>query len=315
MTKPIDDLLPLPMEPKAKPFMDFYHEALHELVCFGTHILSWSLQQGKGKEDQRNEIDLAVPLLFRHILELVDAISVQIKLGVAAPCKVQLRALLEAQLSLEYMLEKDRPRRAACYLITDFYRKLSFYKKMMSGTPESKKLIEELKDHSLTMSDFTAIPEAAMAAKNMEELIAKPIYAEVNNEYTEVLKKKGNSEIKWYSLFNGPNNVKWLAQRLKKYETYVFFHQAWSDSTHGTGLTQGVLVKGENGYGAITQLRNMEGAHEVVTQTMLLTLQVYIELMAKKVVSEKKKEISAWQFWFRDTYRTKVDERKIEWAR
>ncbi|RRB04122.1 hypothetical protein [Larkinella rosea] len=81
MTKPIEDLLPLPIDPKADSIMNLYYNALHELVCFGTHILAWHLEEGKGRLEERNEIDLAEALLFRYILELIDAISVQIKMG------------------------------------------------------------------------------------------------------------------------------------------------------------------------------------------------------------------------------------------
>ena len=74
MTSSIEDLLPLPMDSRAMPFMQLYHDAIHEIVCFGTHVLAWNLEQGKGNEGERNEIDMAVPLLFRHGLELLDSV-------------------------------------------------------------------------------------------------------------------------------------------------------------------------------------------------------------------------------------------------
>lgn len=316
MTKPVDDLLPLPLEPLAVPYMDLYHDALHELVCFGTHILAWNLKQGKGKEGQRNEIDLAVPLLFRHIIELIDAVAVQVKVGVIVPTKVQLRALLEAQMSLEYMLEKDRKRRAACFLIVDHYRKLNFYKKLAADTVEHKKLAADLKEHGDFLPNFSPVRAADGAVKNQEHLVANPIYAEVRKEYlARTNQNTKNLDIKWYALYDGPNSVIWLARRLKKFDVYEFFYRAWSNPTHGTDLSTGVLVKAQpgdsRGTGAFIQLRNLQEAYPVVSQTIMFTLTIF-HLMATKVVPEHKKEFGEWHQRYRDQYRDSVERHRIE---
>lgn len=315
MTKPVNDLLPLPLEPSAVPYLDLYHDALHELVCFGTHVLAWSLEHGKGRVENRNEIDLAVPLLFRHILELLDAVAVQVKAGVIVPVKVQLRALLEAQMSLEYMLDKDRRRRAACFLIVDHYRKLNFYKKLAPNTTEYKKLSAELKEYGLLLADLSPVKAADWAIKNQEQLIANSIYAEVRKEYLiRTSNNTKNLEIKWYSLFEGPTSIIHLSKRVKKYDIYEFFYRAWSNPTHGTDLSTGVVVKAnsepEQGNGAIIQIRNLQEAHQVVTDAIAFTLMVF-NIMATKVVSEHRKEISEWHLWYRDKYRNPVDAHEL----
>ena len=311
MTKPYNDLLPLPLDSRAEPFMTLYYNALHELVCFGTHMVVWNLEQGKGRENERNEISLAPVLLFRHILELLDAISVQVKVGIVVPCKVQLRAMLEAYMSLEYMLEKDRNRRAACFLLVDHYRKLNFFKRLSHNTPESKKLFSDLSEYGEHFKNITPIEGLDQAHKNQESLIQQPIYTEARKDYlTRTNQNAKNLDIKWYALFDGPTSVKWLATKLKKYDIYEFFYKSWSDPTHGTNLSSKVIVRGEEGTGAIVQLRNMEEAHEIVNHAITFTLLIF-DLVARKVVSEHKKEYATWFFEYRDKFRIPADQNKI----
>jgi|GEM_PF-2807241 len=314
MTKPVEDILPLPMDTKVQQYMDFYHDALHELVCFGTHILKWSLYQGKSKVEIGTEIDMAAPLLFRHILELIDAISVQIKAGVAVPCKVHLRALLEAYLSLEYMLEKDRTRRAACFMIVDRYRQLSYYRRLTPGTKENEAFKKDLENFGPSFKGLSTFPEAGPMLKSYEQIVALPIYKDVRKEYLELVKAKPKAEIKWYSLFQGPVSVLWLAKKLKKLDWYESFYKSWSNPIHGTGLSTNVLVRGKDGLGAMIQIRNMTEAHEVVTQTALLTSMLYVELMAFKVVPEYRREISEWFQRYQVEYRTPLETRKINFT-
>lgn len=259
MTKPVEDLLPLPMEPEAEPYITLYYDALHELVCFGTHILSWNLELGKGKIGKRNETDMAVPLLFRHIIELLDATSVQVKMGVIVPCKVQLRAMLEAYLSLEYLLEKDRERRATCFLLVDHYRKLNLHRRLSPNTREGTVFAQEIKEFGLHLPNFVPIKEAEQVVKDIESLVASPIYQEARKEYlSKTNQNRSNLDVKWYTLFNGPNSIIWLAKRLRKYDLYEFFYRSWSNQTHATDLSTKVLVRGSDGNSAITQLRNMQ---------------------------------------------------------
>ncbi len=294
--------------------MDFYHDALHELVCFGTHMLKWSLEQNKPKTEIGSEVDLAALLLFRHILELVDAISVQIKAGIAVPCKIQLRALLEAYLSLEYMLAKDRERRATCFMIVDHYRKLNIYRKLTSGTKENEKLKLDLKQYGSFFTGLSTVPGAAHMLENQEKLVNLPIYKDAREEYLRVVKKKPNADIKWYSLYEGPSSVLWLATRLKKLDLYEFFYKSWSNPTHGTDLSTNVLVRGKDGLGAMNQIRNMGEAHDVTTQTVMLTSILYMELIAVKVIPEHRRQISEWFLKYKVEYRTPLEHRKINFT-
>ena len=307
MTKPVDDILPLPINAKAKQIIDFYYSALHELVCFGTHVLAWNLEKGKDRTDLGTEIDMAVPLLFRHLLELIDAISVQVQSGVVSPCRVYLRAFLEAYLSLEYILEKDHHRRSACFMIVDHYRKLNFYKKLVHNSKENIELQQELDKFGYIMKKISRIENADKAYNNMASLINKPIYNDAREEY--LLRTKNNTtnlDIKWYNLFSKNSSVKWLSKHLHRYDLYEFFYKEWSNPTHGTNLHTGVLVLGDDGLGAINQIRNLEDAHQVTSQTITLTILLYSSML-KKVVSEHKREHAEWHIYYKEAFRNKID--------
>ncbi|GAB4019239.1 DUF5677 domain-containing protein [Spirosoma koreense] len=306
-TKPVDSVLPIPMDSDSQKVMDIYYEALHELVSYGTHILEWSLKANQKKEPA-TELGVAAPLLFRHILELLDAISIQIKYGIVEPCKVQQRAALEAYFCLDYMLQEKTQERAACFYVVDFYRKLNMYRKYSPGTPKNEAFQKDLKDHSSEYSDIFSFKEAAAAYDNMKSLIERPMYAEARAEYLSLTTNNTKRlDIKWYSLFGGPTSVIWIAKKLKKYELHEFFYKSWSNASHGTELCSGTLARAEEeGYGSIKQLRNLEQAQNTVMMAINLGL-LSFGLMAEKVVLKESK----WTLLFSRSHNAKVKTTKL----
>jgi len=306
-TKPVDDLLPL-LTPETEPYLNLYYEALHELVCFGTHMLSWILEQNSSKDPLPDETALVVPLLFRNIIELLDSVSIQVRAGSIIPCKIQLRAILEAYMNLEYLLEVDAEKeyRASCFMLVDHYRKLNYFKQLSPNTPENKKLVDSLRMYSSYMKDFESKSDALKAFSNQEFLVNQPIYDSARNVFLKLTRgNTSNLDLKWYSLVSQTNSLKALAKKLNKYELYEFFYKSWSNNMHSTDLTTGVLIKEDDGNGAIVQLRYAKEAHSTTTQAILFFLLI-IDLVTTKVIPEHKNQIQHWKNNYKINYRDNV---------
>lgn len=315
LTDPVDDVLPRLNETAAYIFNEYFI-ALHELVCYGTHILTWLIAQNEGKIPVPNETASAAPLTFRYIIELLDAISVQVSVGAFNPCKVLLRVLLESVFALEWLLKDDRERRAAAMFIVDHYRNLAFYQGFVRGTSENATLIKKLKDHGTYLVDINNYPRAKENVDRLTKLINSPIYHEARKEYIRFTTEDKHSKprknnlsvhlVKWYQLFKGPVHTGELAEKLGKYELYRFFYQDWSNQIHGTNLSSGVLSQDENGFGWINQIRDPTGGEDIVKSTIILILDLFMSL-AITTLPERRQEVVAWIQLYKQDFSALLD--------
>ena len=189
----------------------------------------------------------------------------------------------------------------------DHYRKLNFYRQFIPNTTEYTQLQEKLNKYGFIVKSISPIKDALTGHINQQKLIDAPIYKEVREEYKRVTNNNTrNLQTKWYALFNGPNTVLDLAKRVERYDLYEFYYKAWSNPTHGTDLANNVLVKGDDGFGAVVQLRNIQEAQSVTSQVISFGL-LLITLMANKVVPERKTDYAKWFLAYKTAFREPVD--------
>ena len=123
-------------------------------------------------------------------------------------------------------------------------------------------------------------------------LLESPKYLSVKNEY-DLTRKKLKNNMAWYSLFNGPRNLKDLAEKLNHYVLYDVFFKNYSASTHGVDIIQGKLRGGSNENLGILQLRNPANAQDIVYNCFNFCLLVYSNFLQTKL-PEKQKEYDEW---------------------
>jgi len=78
----------------------------------------------------------AIGMLYRHLLELLDGMEPLVRECATVPAQLVARAIFEALLQLEWMLEGDTLRRAHAYLAAHIRRRL---RRLRSLTPRRQK--------------------------------------------------------------------------------------------------------------------------------------------------------------------------------
>lgn len=115
-TKPIEIILPVSIEPKEfRDLIDLVSSTLDELVNYGTQVVHWV---GNNPKFKKPDVDVPLVLLSRHILELVDSISILVKKSSIDPCKVLLRAALESMLYIKFITAERSEERCKAYLVS-----------------------------------------------------------------------------------------------------------------------------------------------------------------------------------------------------
>lgn len=303
MTEPIKEILPRDLYPEIKENLLFFSKMIDEFVNFGTHVLTWVINESKGSDEQ-----MPLTMLIRDLLEKADSISTLVKNSNIEPSKIILRSIFELALYIRYILDDNFEDRSMSFLVCNAKDKIrinrAFDKKDQSYNA-TLKLLD--KDEFFDRSFMDEIPSSEPVIKNQYELLKLTAYQRFEKEY-ERTKKKNNRNPSWYSLFNGPKNICELASKVNIPFIYEILYRKWSENVHGTEIIKGRIVESANPNleegkvnANIIQINLPKDAQEVTAYTLLLLLMTYIKLRDKKI-KIRDKEIKEWYLSIRQEY-------------
>jgi len=299
MTTPNTHVIPREIPEKIQPIITWLADSLDEVVNFGSNIIEWD-----NKPVSDGEENIAPMMLLRHLLDVVDSISILTRNATGDPAKILARAVLEITLYLEYLFEKDTHNRAMAFLVEDTIRLIKSMKKIHPNKKESKEMYEVFKSENLLSNLNVTIKDTEELdnfLKSKESLLQLPQFKNAYKEY-EKLKKNGEANPKWYRYFNGPKNIEALAKHLKQRSLYEIIYRKWSGSVHGTDIYLGKIQSTEDpGKVDIVQIRFVKDVQEVVSYSLIMACKVF-RLYIQKRIPGKNMEYANWYLQIRDSF-------------
>lgn len=275
-------------EPELFELLDKFSQGIEETVNFGSRIFQWCNESLEGNADK----EIPKLLMFRHILEQLDAVSILIRQSAAEPCKLQLRSMLEALLSIQYLLEENQKDRAYAYLVCHTEKKIKTYKKLDPSTLQGKQLKGVLKDSQFEGIEVTERFELKKMVSEQQQLYKREGFKEAYEELKR-LRKQGRKNPNWYELFDGPRDLERLAAKFKKRDIYEFFYRNWSEYIHGRDIISGNL--GEDSTGTyLMSIRQPFEAQFIASMAITMALESY-RLMIKHYVPL---QITHYRVWY-----------------
>jgi hypothetical protein len=170
------------------------------------------------------------------------------------------RSSFEALISLEYILEsrQEYTRRSLAWLAGYVHKRLDFYDSLIPSSAKGAAFAQALRrDKTIRTVVLPAQSEVTMAIANLRQLLARSQFKDIEVEYGR-RKKRPN----WYALFGGPNDLRGLAQHLKRDSQYDFLYRLWSTTSHAQDFSPFIArtLRGESGIRGLrdpSQLRDV----------------------------------------------------------
>lgn len=223
-----------------------------------------------------------IPALFlRNAIEHADGISLLISNSSIESIKPLNRVLLENMLQLEYVINGNSTERSYSFLVVNLRTELKNLMKLKEGTRENKAFKKHFEKDSLIKDD--SVDDAASvdkAIKEIKNLLMQDGYKEANAEYDKLKNPH------WYSLYNGPNNIKEMAERHDRIALYEIFYRSLSQNIHNTDIYKNkVDIDKNNNLMYLLQFRNPHQATMVLKDTLnflFLTNLIFLEKMLPK---------------------------------
>jgi len=304
--KAVKEILPREQENDLKEILSHFSYLIDDAINFGTHLVKWEMNKEREGDEHMPPL-----LFFRNILELGDAVSTLIKNSSIDACKPILRSLLENLFSLEYLLEKNTPKRALSYIVWHTHKKLNLGKRLTSSTTNGNQLKKEItKDKLLgkTAETFFDHKMILAAKKNSENLLKLPKYISIENEYQRTLQNRKNPN--WYSLYQGPNNIEQLAKYLELHALYEFIYRGLSGYVHSTNILDGKLVPNKNGSVDIIQIRYPKDAQSITQHTINFLLMAF-KAFCNARLPKKKQDYNNWYMEIRKSHNKLLEKKYI----
>src|SRR2546426_959083 len=113
-TDPVEGFLTRKLPDEVARFLGGLADLLDSTITFGSHAFVFC---DKGTSQLSGHHHASMLLLYRHVLEMIDGVSVLVRQAAIDPCQPLLRSALEASMGIEYMLEKDTEQRALAYQV------------------------------------------------------------------------------------------------------------------------------------------------------------------------------------------------------
>jgi hypothetical protein len=287
MIEPVENIIPRTLDNDISNLLKNFSIKIDETVNLGSNIIAWDMQANKGGDE-----NLPILLFLRNYLEQIDACSILVNSASSEPVHILLRIALENFFYIEYLLESDFEKRSLCFLVYNAYKTQSFYEKV-DGKSSSYLDLVNIYERDKILSKFKPIilPDIDQQKKNSLEFLNLPKYKDISKEYQRKSKKRKRPE--WYSLYNGPNNIKELADHLKYPAFYKILYQSLSASTHGTNIIQGKLATGENNIVSIYQIRLPLNIEFLVKACITLSFVLYDDFINARI-PEKAGIVKNW---------------------
>lgn len=251
--------------------------AFADCVALGTHVFDWCNAGGGG------EFEAAATLMYRDLLESLDAFEVLVGQGVTEAAIPVVRSMWEVELQLAYLLEEEHEARGLAYHVASLRARIRAMKARDRTTREGQ-AFESIWEADADASK--AFPHIDMseeiAAK--EAVLGKPQFAPTNAAF-EALKKKSSP---WYALAGGPQNLKELTERMHRGCSYEMFYRPWSKAVHGEDALAG-LLSGGGGRLVFRPFRDPHRLVDLCTHASLIFLKATIgvvRVLAPDRVSE-----------------------------
>jgi hypothetical protein len=277
--------------------LDYFSNLIDETVNFGSNAIIWCINSiKKGTEF------IPVFLAYRHMFELLDAISILVRESCIDPCKIILRSIFEALLSVEYILEKDIKQRATDFLVWSRHQDIKIYRRYNPKDQLYKNFDAILKkDKHFKNWKRLEIPNIEEQINTLSEIFQIEPYSDSEAEYQR-LKKKNGSPKWWFNLHGGPKDIQDLSTYLGRPAQYEILYRQWSAIAHSIDILKGkILIDDKSDVASFIQIRLPTDAQFISIFAVgfaVTTTQIFINFFAKE-------KIQTFKQWYENEIRDK----------
>lgn len=274
--EPIDEIVPLKIDsPQVEENLHRFALLLEDVRNFGTIVIRTVFIDDKGINEY---VRLVCTCFLRQIVEDIDAISIQINQSSSDPCYLNVRRLFENYIYLKFILKEKSEERAKAYYVNHLLKKRRHAEEEDSSTLSGKELRAKIVKDEMAKNMSLSTQDCKSTVSNIDGILQKPQYQSIKSDFDK--RKKEKKKSKWYSLFDGPENLECLSNSIGCSGQY-YLYRYYSRYTHSENELDNIDSQG-SGLAGLVQVRNPENAQQIVQMVLnyvLLSFQIVLKTL------------------------------------
>src|ERR1700690_1221198 len=235
-----------------------------------------------------------LPILLRQVVAMLDGIEILLSQGAPHAAQLQMRALFEASVYIDWVLLGDSEKKAAYYYVHNLRRKRVWASRTQPGSPESEEFIVMMDKSGVPMSDKLR-ESSAQQIKDIDRVLSEPRFAEISSDFDK--HRKGRKfDPAWYVPL-GERSLGTMARTVGKASLFVMLYSGASDVMHASSYEHHIKVgKGELFFEPI---RSIEGFEHVWRFSVIVAFKTYRRILKQyreeELVAFSRKYVENWQ--------------------
>lgn len=232
--------------------------------------------------NRKLEDTIILGVLLRQTVAMFDAIDVMLSHAAVYPCYLQIRAIFEASLYLEWMMKEDTENKAKYFYVANLRQERVWANRTQRGLVENIAFENIMKPLGDTIPETTdrISSEGLEYLQEINRVLAQPSFADIDHAFDSYRKnKKFKYDPDWYKPYNpsGPQSVRALAGELERLHEYELIYVLSSEVIHSN--SQKHHIKFLNGRVEFTPIRYLEGIDNVISFGIGIILKIYVNIL------------------------------------
>jgi hypothetical protein len=211
---------------------------LRDLANYGSHLIPRAFSSsGQTLGDA-----VVIGTLLRQVVAMVDAIEILLCRSAVHAATLQLRAMFEASVYIEWMLAGDREKKVDYYYVHNLLRLRLWAMRVQSGTAESSSFKNIMNKAGLPV-DETLGNEGKRQVREIDRVLSQARFLAVRDEFRD-WKKRNGRQAAWYSPL-GVTDLRNMAISVNKEPLYVMVYGSGSEVVHTSNYGQHIRIESE----------------------------------------------------------------------
>ena len=268
---------------------------MRDLVNYGTNLVPRCF----GTSSRTLADAVLTGVLLRQVISMLDGAEVLLSSGAVHAAKLQMRALLEAALYLDWIRVSDSEKKADYYYVHNLRRQRRWAERVQGTSNAGREFVEMMNAIGVPPKQ-EVIDLAKQHLAEIQRVLAQPRFAATSADFDARL--RGKLEVPWYSPL-GPRNLREIAKAVGKLPHYLLWYSLASDVIHGSNYRDHLTF----GSGRVTfePIRYLKDFDQVYHFSVIMALDVYTAILERYRSGElpafSRKYVEKWQKVFMNT--------------
>jgi len=237
---------------------------------------------------------VVLAILLRQVVAMLDSVAILLKNGAVHAAQLQLRALFEASVYIDWILENESEKKALYYYVHNLRRKRLWANRSQPGSPESKEFIDMMNEAGVQISE-QAKEAARKQLQEIARVLSQAALTQVNDDFDKHRKGK-RYDPAWYAPL-GQQSLGTMARAVGKRTLYTILYSGASEVMHTSNYEHHIKM----GKGEVTfqPIRSVEGFENILRFTLNIALMTFRRILAQyrndELPAFSRKYLENWQ--------------------